>query len=289
MSEREPGAEAPLHEVPFRIENRRGDAVYGDVRFRPSGAPRPVVVVCHGFKGFKDWGMFPEWGRTLARAGFVSVTFNFSYNGVTPEHPTAFTRLDRFAENTLTRELDDLDAVLAAVAEGRLPEAPVDPARIGLTGHSRGGGIALLQAAGDERVRALATWNAVSCFFERFTPGQIDRWERQGYVEVVNARTGQVMRLNRTLYDDALAHRERLDVRAAAARMAVPWLLVHARDDRAVPFSEAEALHAAAPHARLFEASGGHTFGSRHPCTGPLPPSLREVFENTRSFFRKNL
>ncbi len=289
MTEQASSAETSLREIPFRIVNRRGDAVYGDVRFVPSETPRPAVVVCHGFKGFKDWGMFPVWGRTLARAGFVAVTFNFSYNGVAPERPTEFTRLDRFAENTLTRELDDLDAVLTTVAEGRLPEAPVDPERLGLMGHSRGGGIAILQAADDARVRALATWNAVSGFLERFTPEQVAQWERQGYVEVVNARTGQVMRLNRTLYDDALAHRERLDVRAAAARIAVPWLLVHARDDEAVPFAEAEALLAAAPRARLFEASGGHTFGARHPLAGPLPESLEEVFETTTSFFQNTL
>src|SRR5215510_11976343 len=30
-----------------------------DVRSGGRSSPRPAVVVVHGFKGFKDWGMFP--------------------------------------------------------------------------------------------------------------------------------------------------------------------------------------------------------------------------------------
>jgi len=276
----------PLRELPFQVENRRGDPVYGHVRFREGVEQAPVVVVCHGFKGFKDWGTFPVWGRRLAEAGFVSVLFNFSYNGVAPEQPTDFTRLDLFAENTFTRELDDLDAILTAVVEGRVPEASVDPSGLGLMGHSRGGGTALLQASTDDRIRALATWSAVSTFLDRFPASWIRDWQTRGYAEVMNARTGQTMRLNRVLYDDALAHHDRLDVRAAAARVGVPWLLVHAEDDAAVPFAEAEALLAASSGAELFRAQGGHTFGGRHPFDGPLPETLRAVFDETVGFFR---
>ncbi len=228
-------------------------------------------------------------GRYLAEQGFVSILFNFSRNGVDPASPTAFTRLDRFAENTFTHELDDLQAVLDAVTKGRFADAPLDADRLGLLGHSRGGGIAILQAAVDRRVRALVSWSAVSSFADRFTKTQIRDWRERGYTEVVNMRTGQVMRLNRTLYDDALAHRDRLDIPGAAARIAVPWLIVHAEDDVPVPFREAEALYEAASGAVLFRACGGHTFGGRHPFDGEWPESLRTVFERTAAFLHRAL
>lgn len=279
-----------LHERSFTIENPRGDAVHGDVRYRADGEAKPVVVFCHGFKGFKDWGPFPTWGRRLAEAGFVSVLFNFSYNGVAPDAPTEFTELDKFAENTYTRELDDLQAVIDAVEEGTLPgEGESDPASIGLMGHSRGGGTAILQAARDARVQALVTWSAVSGFVERFTDEQIDDWETQGYTEVLNSRTGQTMRLDRVLYDDALAHRDELDILGAASEIDVPWLIVHARDDEAVSFEEAEALDDAASGAELFVAKGGHTFGGQHPFDGDPPQSLLDVWEQTLHFVRVNL
>ena len=45
-------------------------------------APRPAVLVLHGFKGFKDWGMFPPLAERLALAGFSAVSPNFSGSGV---------------------------------------------------------------------------------------------------------------------------------------------------------------------------------------------------------------
>lgn len=278
-----------VQERAFTLDAPRGGVIDGDVRFpAEAGALLPVVVMCHGFKGFKDWGPFPAWGRRLAEGGFCSVLFNFSYNGVAADAPTAFTELEKFAENTFTRELSDLGAVLDAVEKSALPEAPLDPACLGLLGHSRGGGTAVLQAAEDARVRALATWSAVSGFIERFTPEQMDDWKRQGYTEILNSRTGQRMRLGRVLYDDALAHRERLDIQAAAARVSVPWLIVHAPDDEAVPMAEAKALESAAEGA-LFVAEGGHTFGGAHPFDGEVPPSLEAVWARTTDFFKRTL
>ena len=279
---------AALQERSFSLSNARGDAVHGDLRFVDDGAPKPVVVFCHGFKGFKDWGPFPTWGRRLANAGFASVLFNFSHNGVHPDAPTEFTQPDRFAQNTFTRELDDLTAVLDAMDDGTL-EAPFETEGLGLMGHSRGGGTAILQAARDPRVEALVTWSAVSSFIDRFTDDQIEDWETQGYTTVLNSRTGQTMRLNRVLYDDALAHADALDIQAAAAEIDAPWLIVHAQDDEAVPFAEAEALDDAAMGAELFTARGGHTFGGQHPFSGTPPTSLADVWDRTLHFFRVHL
>ncbi|MFB6098289.1 MAG: alpha/beta hydrolase family protein [Salinibacter sp.] len=278
-----------VREISFAVENARGDPVDCDVRFVENGGPKPVVVFCHGFKGFKDWGPFPEWGRRLAQAGFVSVHMNFSYNGVHRDAPTAFTELDKFADNTFTRELEDLQAVLTAVDEERLPEAPADSTRIGLMGHSRGGGTVILQTDRDDRVEALVTWSSVSTFVDRFTDEQIEDWDTQGYTEIRNSRTGQVMRLNKVLYEDAMAHRDELDVPGAASRIDVPWLVVHARDDESVDVEAAETLANATASAELFEAEGGHTFGGAHPFDGTVPESLEAVWARTIDFFRARL
>ena len=278
-----------LREIPFSVENARGDAVDCDLRFVENERGKPVVVFCHGFKGFKDWGPFPEWGRTLARAGFVSLHMNFSYNGVHRDRPTEFTELEKFADNTFTREIDDLQAVLDAIEEGTLPDAPIDPDRIGLLGHSRGGGTVILQAERDDRVGALTSWSSVATFVDRFSDEQIEDWETQGYTEIINGRTGQVMRLNKVLYDDTMAHKEELDVRGAAERMDVSWLVVHARDDASVDFRAAEMLAGSTDSAELMEAEGGHTFGGAHPFEGPVPDSLERVWDRTIDFFRSHL
>jgi acetyl esterase/lipase len=203
--------------------------------------------------------------------------------------PTTFTELDRFAQNTYTRELDDVGAVVDAVAAHTLPVAPIDDTRIGLLGHSRGGGTSILQAERDDRVRALVTWAAVSTFIGRFTEQQIDDWETQGYTEIVNSRTGQTMRLDRVVYDDAMAHQDQLDIETAAARLDIPWLIVHAEDDESVDIEAAETLASANDRADLLRAEGGHTFGGAHPHDGPIPDSLRHVWDATIAFFNDHL
>ena len=50
----------------FELLSADGGPLRGEVRTAGGGEGRPAVVICHGFKGFKDWGFFPklaEWGR----------------------------------------------------------------------------------------------------------------------------------------------------------------------------------------------------------------------------------
>lgn len=56
--------------------------------------------------------------------------------------------------------LDDVRAALDDLSSGRYPQ--VDPARLVLVGHSLGGWAAVLAAAADARVRAVAVYGAVA-------------------------------------------------------------------------------------------------------------------------------
>jgi len=244
-----------------------GGDLYVDVRTAArAGGVRPAVVICHGFKGFKDWGFFPVLAERLAIAGFTAVSFNFSGSGVGPRSEVA-DEPERWFAQRLSHDLVDLDTVLAhCVAEG---------ARwIGLLGHSRGGALAILQTARDPRVRALVTWAAVARFL-RYSDEERARWRREGHLDVVNARTGQVLPMGLGALDDLEANAAgALDVLGAAARLRQPWLLVHGGADESVSVSEAELLERASGSGRLerLRADGaGHTFGARHPWAGSTP------------------
>ena len=200
----------------LRLPGSDGGPLYVDVRTgaRP-GEGRPTVVICHGFKGFKDWGFFPRLAERLALAGCTAVTFNFSGSGVGPASDIV-DEPDRWFRQTLGNDLADLETVITHVASAA-------PPWIGLVGHSRGGGTAIIQAARDPRVRALVTWAAVAGFV-RYTPAELERWRHDGRMEVVNSRTGQVLPIGTALLDDLDACGSgSLDVLAAAARVRVPW------------------------------------------------------------------
>lgn len=265
-----------------RIPGVFGDLLI-DVRSGGRAEPRSAVIVLHGFKGFKDWGMFPPLADRLARAGFAVISFNLSGSGVDDQGDFSFP--EKFGHNTFSAEVTDLSRVINALARGQLgvPEPPA----IGVIGHSRGGGTAILSAAIDPRIAALVTWSAISTV-ERWSPESRAEWRRTGKTEIRNARTGEIF----PLYTDVLTDLERhaagsLDIRAAAAKVSTPWLLIHGTNDEAVPIREAELLSGLAtiPTLAYVPVDGaGHTFGAVHPFAG-MTTALDRVFQETVDWF----
>lgn len=268
------------------LTNDEGLPVRCDVRVPEGAGPFPVVVLLHGFKGFKDWGMFPPTARRLAARGLATVCLNTSRNGVA-ERPEEFTDLEGFARNTPRRELLDVKLVLDAAAAGRLG-ATLDGGRTGLLGHSRGGGVVVLVAAGDARVRCVVTWASI-CRFDRYTRRTIESWRHTGRREVPNVRTGQVLWMNREVLEDLEARREEYDLQAAGARLTAPLLAIHGERDEAVDPEESVRLveWAASPDKRLLcLPKTGHTFGAAHPWNGGSPAWERAVDESAEWFRR---
>ncbi len=247
-----------------------------DVRSGSRGVPRPAVLVLHGFKGFKDWGMFPVLADRVAKAGMTAVSFNMSGSGV--DDTGNFSYPDRFGHATFSGDLHDLDAVVVALSEGGLG-VPA-PTSIGIVGHSRGGGVAVLHAAYDARVRALVTWSAVSTV-SRWSPEVIERWRTDGALEIVNSRTGQILPLYCDALDDIEANASgSLDIPAAAGRILIPWLIVHGGADETVAPHEADTLlkvNRKGDAQLLRIEGGGHTFGAVHPYQGSTPELERAI------------
>jgi dienelactone hydrolase len=257
-----------------------------DVRSGGRTSSRPAVLVVHGFKGFKDWGMFPPFAERLAQAGFVVVSPNLSGSGV--DDAGDFSLPERFGHNTFSAELEDVRRVVDVLMAGRL--GGPKPSSLGLVGHSRGGGISILHAAADKRVRALVTWAAISNV-ERWPASQRSSWRAAGRTEIQNARTGQVLPLYTDVLDDIERNTARLDIEAAAARLTIPWLVIHGKEDESVGFAEAERLKAASrrPETRLLSIDrAGHTFGAVHPWRSTTP-ELDVVFDSTVRWLTANL
>ena len=258
----------------------------GDLRALEGPPPSTAVVICHGFKGFRRWGFFPFLARQLALAGHAALTFDLSGNGV-GDDGEPFAAPDRFAAATHSRNVDEIRMVLEAVTSG--PLFPRPPRAVGLMGHSRGGGEAILAAAEHRQVDALVTWSAISRV-ERWSQEDVVRWRRGETTTVTNTRTGQQLPISPAWWRDATANRERLDILRAAGTIAAPWLIVHGAADETVPVDEARNLHeAAGARAELLVVDdAGHTFGATHPLDEP-GSQLRSVTNATTRWFAKHL
>jgi pimeloyl-ACP methyl ester carboxylesterase len=274
----------------FGLQVGDGRELLGVIHAPEQAGPRPTVVVCHGFKGFMDWGFFPFLAELLTERGFAVVRFNFSGSGMRPGD-VLVTDTEAFRRATFSQDLKDLGSVLTALGT-EIGEGLVDRERVGLFGHSRGGGVATLAAAQGTwraRLRALVTWAAVSTF-DRLTLDEKEIWRRRGYVPVVNSRTGQQLEVDAMVLEDLERFQQYLDPKAAGSARRAPWLVVHGDRDETVPVSEARLLasQAAAPCELKLISGGDHTLGAKHPFDGPTP-QLVEALNATQEWFRIHL
>lgn len=276
--------------TPFQIKNPEGHPIHGDVH-KPEGygEETPVVVIVHGFKGFKDWGFFPYVCDELANGGFTTVRFNLSHNGVS-DGSEDFDQLEMFAENTIGREIADIQAVLREVEENTSGQfGEVYSGAIGLVGHSRGGGTAILAARGNDKVKAVCTWAGVADL-GRFAD-RVDEWNEKGVIYIENARTGQQMPLNKSILDDYLAHKDDYNVIEAVKTLTPGLLVCHAEDDPVVPAAEAQQLFDAGDDHKDYlyiTPEGGHTFGCKHPFEGSEQP-LENVLVASMEWLERHL
>lgn len=276
--------------VEFTLTGPHGRPFAIDATYRASPQPQPVVVFLHGFKGFKDWGHFGLLADFFAERDFVFIKLNLSHNGLVVGGTGDLEDLDAFARNNYCLELDDLGQLLDALhtpGATPLPAAQLDLRRLFLIGHSRGGGIVLLKAREDARVRAVATWASVADLHPRWPQEVLDGWQQAGVLHVPNVRTGQQLPLYYQIVENYLANLPRLDLPARLPGLHQPLLVVHGEADETVPLTAAYQLAKQKAEAKLLVlANATHNFGGAHPWPSTeLPAPARAAAEQTAAFF----
>jgi len=267
----------------IEIPTGDGFAVRGDLYTRP-GEKRPgIIVLCHGFKGYRTWGFFPYVAGRLVEAGFTALAIDFSFNGTYsaewphtarppaedrfipfgPTTPPPHIRPDLFRRNTIQREIADLIVILRAIArdgiEGRIERG----APVGLFGHSRGAVVATLVARENDSVGALCTWSC-PVHPDHFTAAQKARWRKNGEYGFTDSRDGTRLALSTDYLDDLEANRDAFDLLRRVVDLRIPHLIIHGEADLAVGAGDARALHGAErllTDKRLLVIRTGHTFG----------------------------
>jgi len=279
-----------MKKLNFQLKNSLNNEIDADFFTKEeTGKLYPLIIFCHGFKGFKDWGGFPYMMEKFAEAGFAAASFNFSHNGVSRENPSEFTRLDLFAENTHTKELEDLQRVIDYFYDNA-GKHNIDKNRIALVGHSRGGGAVILKSAEDKRIKAVVTLSSIATV-NRYTDEQKKRWREMGYIEIPNLRTKQMMRMNKTFLDDIEQNGGRLNITKSMEKLKIPALIIHGKEDLAVKYTDAVELYEnsnkALTELYIIENTG-HTFGIEHPFKGTTK-AFEKVIGKSVEFLDKNL
>jgi len=260
-----------------------------DVYYKQNKVKKPVVIFCHGYKGFKDWGSWNLMSKLFAENNVFFVKFNFSHNGGTLKNPIDFPDLDAFSENNFTTELNDLEDVIDWVINNKTYAKEIDVSTIYLIGHSRGGGIVSIKASENKLITGAITWNGVSGFAERFPKGnELETWKNLGVIYVLNGRTNQKMPHKYQFYQDFKANEERLTIKNAVEKLNKPQLIISGEQDVVVLPFEGEKMHLWNPNSKWVVIDEmNHTLGSKHPWTeDELPNPLKKVVEMSIYFIK---
>jgi dipeptidyl aminopeptidase/acylaminoacyl peptidase len=278
------------------VESAEGLPIYYDLYtpFSATGNSLPIIIFIHGFKGFKDWGAFPDACEELSKVGFGVLAINFSHNGF-GKNMMDFDQLDLFEKETLSRDLNDVGTIIEAVKSKEIASEKfvLDSDRVGIIGHSRGGHTAVAAAAEYSEIMTLVTWSAVANYNDRWSDSMINDWKTKGYTEIENSRTNQIMKVGKEVYDDALANADRLMAIKRVEELYIPSMFIAGKEDEAVPYSESERLYRACPsdhkEVRLIN-DAGHTFNVAHPFEEEnFPKAFEEVLDLTEGWFLENL
>ena len=251
----------------IRINGKHNKPILTDLFFKESNQLKPILIFCHGYKGFKDWGAWNLMAETFANAGFFFVKFNFSHNGGTAEQPIDFPDLEAFGNNNYSKEFDDLGNVIDWVSENSDIKSEIDLNEIYLIGHSRGAGIVLLKSDEDSRAKKVISLAGVSDYKRRFPKNEkLQEWEEKKVYFVKNGRTHQEMPHFYQFFRDFEKNEKRLNIKKATQNLEIPLLIIHGNNDTSVSINEAKNLHKwnSKSTFKIIENSN-HVFGTSHP------------------------
>lgn len=219
------------------IQNPSGEQL--DYRFHGDPSDKTqIVLIGHGVTGNLDRPWAEGLADALAEAGIPALRFSFSGNGDSEGD---------FRESTITKEVEDLGAVIDAVKA-------VGYGQVIYAGHSMGGAVGVLRASTDERIDKLIslagmvhTKKFCEVEFGEETPDEGVMWEDEDCP------------LSSTFVDDLHTIGSVLEKGSAVV---VPWLLVHGTEDDVVPIEESrEIFEKANEPKKLVEIPGAnHVF-----------------------------
>ena len=258
--------EHPEHEgiagVTFDSDGHR---LVGTIYLARGPGPKPTALLLHGCPGLeKNLDLAAE----LRGRGWNALAFH--YRG-------CWGSAGRYDLRTIPRDV--------SAAAGYLTRCPlVDPARIAVVGHSLGGWAAIVTAAAEPRLRAVAVYGAAARLGGALalTPDQIEQ-EFTRFLAVTPAEFAAQR-------DEAAARLDALD--AVAAISPRPLLIVHGTQDGWVPAGQARELRdRAGPPCRYVEVPGAnhafawHRAGLRDLIAGWLDEAFDETLgaEDDRS------
>ncbi len=250
----------------MRLESIRrsdGDLINFDIRQGNSTDKMPLVIVSHGFKGFKEWGFLPYLSEQLALHGALVFTHDFSLNGIIDPVKRTYD-IEKFSKNTLTRAFSDIEYLINYCKDNC---DNIWSGEVYLYGHSLGGGISIVAANKFPEVTKVVVWGSISTF-DRYSERQKKIWRQRGVMEFNDQTTGEKFKIDICYLDDLEKHAEEYNIISGIKNIDKPLLILHGAVDVTVRPAEAERMYDVSNKKitnLVVQEKTNHTFGVVHP------------------------
>ncbi len=250
----------------WSIPGSDGLKIYGSTHL-PEGDASGVVIIVHGYMGFKEYGMFPWLASRICEGGAIVHRINLSHAGMT--HGQGAFDDAAFRRGTWDAAVEDILRVTGAVHQGVLAGQGKG---IVLLGHSRGGSSCLLAAGRhghDELMQMMCGIVSVSApaSLRRFSDEALEVLASGQPFVLPSNRTGQQLHVDPVWLETQLEDPERHDLLSLVGEIIVPMVLIHGADDPTVAPSDAVSLASANPtKAKVHIIEGAdHVFQTPNP------------------------
>lgn len=191
-----------------------------------SNSKRPIVIICHGFMGSKDYSLLVNLADYLENAGIASIRFDF--NGYRESE-------GRFQDMTVPNEIEDAKKVYNYVKENLSWVSSVS-----IAGHSQGGVVSGMAAGelGTENIKAVVLFAPAAVLRDDSIRGnvfgvQFNALNPPEYVDITGHKVGR---------NYFLLARD-LQIYETSGKYQGPACLIHGTGDTIVPYTYSSRYH----------------------------------------------
>ncbi len=253
--------------ITFWHENGEVEGIYFS-----AGTSSPLVIIINGHNGFYSYGMFPYIQKELFENEISSYSFNFSHGGIIGD-ADYFEDLGKYEKNCMRLEREDLLCVLHNLQSGEFETH----SKVILLAHSLGGVPTIFGAnkAAEEHIKidGVILMSAVKTL--NFWPSEmIKEWATTGVFYKKNNRTKQELPQGFEFLQEVLRSDTIWNLEAAIKSLQIPILIIHGKNDEAIPVQHGKTLFAWAKETNpkaIFKIIPGatHTYNTKHPFENP--------------------
>jgi pimeloyl-ACP methyl ester carboxylesterase len=253
----------------------------------------PLVVISHGFKGFRNWGFIPNIAKCLAEHHAIAINIDFSMNGIIDE-AKQFYDFELFANNTISQEVNDLKELISKFQKRELAVSEdiynAWNGEIHLIGHSLGGAVSVIASQDIDNVNSLILLASIATV-NRSTDRQKKLWKEKGFIELSAVSSGQTLRQNYVYQQDKDNNFERFNIEKILNNFKGNLLVIHGRQDITTPLKEGQSLYDYSTKSvnrsiKVIEKCN-HVFNVFHPMK-QISKQLEEAQDNILEFLNLN-